>query len=196
MRVQEKALEHLQKSLEDSLAVKKKFFEEHGNDLVRAAESISETVKNGGKLLIFGNGGSAADSQHMAAEMIGRMMKERRPLPAIALSTDTSNLTAVGNDYGYDQVFVRQVEALAKPGDIAVGISTSGNSPNVLLAAKKAKEMGCLLISMTGGSGGELKPMADFGLNVSLGKNSPRIQETHIFIVHSLIDLMDEHFLT
>ena len=171
------------------------FVDECGEALILAAKRLAQCVSDGGKLLIFGNGGSAADAQHMAAEMVGRMLLERPPLPAIALTTDTSNLTAIGNDYGYDVVFLKQVEALAKPNDLILAISTSGNSKNVLIAVEKARQIGCGVISLTGGSGGKLKALSDISLNVSEGKNSCRIQETHIFAVHSIVDLLDRFFL-
>lgn len=187
--------EYLMHTAQESTAAKQRFLEEFGAAVVQGAQALGECVKNGGKILIFGNGGSAADAQHMAAELVGRMLMERRALAAIALTTDTSNLTAIANDYAYEQIFSRQLEALAKPGDVAIAISTSGKSPNVLRGVETAKRLGCRVISLTGGSGGALHGMADIGLNVSLGHNSSRIQETHIFIVHSLVDLMDRFFL-
>ncbi|MBY0470663.1 SIS domain-containing protein [bacterium] len=165
------------------------------DSLVQAARKIGQCVKEGGKLLILGNGGSAADAQHMAAEMVGKMLVDRRPLPAIALTTDSSNITAIGNDFGYDQVFVKQVQALAKAGDVVLAISTSGNSKNVIFAVEEAKKKGCLVITLTGGSGGKLKALGDLALNVAQGKNSSRIQESHIFAVHSMVDLLDRFFL-
>lgn len=188
-------LDYVHRTFEESLTAKHRFLEEHAVHLVKAAEMIGQSIKNGGKVLIFGNGGSAADSQHMAAEMIGRMLIERRPLPAIALTTDTSNLTAVANDYGYSEVFIKQVQGLAKKEDVIVALSTSGNSENVVKAVEAARKIGCRIIALTGGSGGKLKDMADISLNVSLGKNSSRIQETHSFAVHSLVDLLDRYFL-
>ena len=187
--------QYLQSTFDESLEIKKEFYRECGANLIEAARTLGQCVKNGGKVLILGNGGSAADAQHMAAEMIGRMLVERRPLPAIALTTDSSNLTAIGNDYGYDQVFLRQVQGLAKKEDVLVAISTSGNSKNVLLAVESAKALGCKIIGMTGGSGGKLKGLSDISINASLGKNSSRIQEAHIFAVHSLVDLLDRFFL-
>jgi D-sedoheptulose 7-phosphate isomerase len=169
--------------------------EECGPTLIEAAKALGLCIQNGGKILILGNGGSAADAQHMAAEMVGRMMLERPPLPAIALTTDTSNLTAIGNDYGYDVVFVKQVEALAKKGDVIIAISTSGNSRNVVMAVETARSLGCVVITMTGGSGGKLKGLSDFSLNVSRGTNSSRIQESHIFAIHSMVDLLDRYYL-
>lgn len=175
--------------------MKERFIRDSANDLVRAAELMGKAIQKGGKILIFGNGGSAADAQHMAAEMVGRMMVDRRPLPALALTTDTSNLTAVGNDFGYEFVFVKQIQALARPEDLMIAISTSGNSKNVIAAVQEARRMGCQVIGLTGGTGGSLKDLCDVSLNVAQGQNSSRIQETHIFAIHSLVDLLDRFFL-
>ncbi len=189
------AHEYMVQTWRESAAIKDHFVKEYGSKLVEAAKLIGDSIGRGGKILIFGNGGSAADAQHMAAEMVGRMLVERRPLPAIALTTDSSNLTAIGNDYGYDVVFKKQVEALARPEDVVLAISTSGNSKNVMLAVEVAKARGCKVIGLTGGSGGKLKEVADIALVAELGKNSSRIQETHIFAVHSMVDLCDRFFL-
>lgn len=186
---------YLNSCFKESMSVKEAFFKENAETLLRCAELLGQCMAQKGKVLIFGNGGSAADAQHMAAEMVGRMLMERRALPAIALTTDTSNLTAIGNDYGYEHVFTRQVEALAQVQDVVIAISTSGNSPNVMAAVEAAKKIGCKVIVMTGGSGGQLKPMSDYCLCVSEGKNSSRIQEAHIFAVHSMVDLLDRYFL-
>lgn len=191
----DQAKSYLLSTAEESIAIKKRFLEEFGDRLVQGAQMVGECVSNGGKVLIFGNGGSAADAQHMAAEMVGRMLIERRPLPAIALTTDTSNLTAIGNDFGYDRVFELQVRALARRGDIVLAISTSGNSKNVILGIEAAREAGAKVIGLTGGTGGKMKDLCDLWLNASLGKNSSRIQETHIFAAHSLVDLCDRFFL-
>jgi D-sedoheptulose 7-phosphate isomerase len=180
---------------EESLAAKKAFIEQNIETIIQACELISGSLKSGHKLMICGNGGSAADAQHMAAEMVGRMLIERNPLPALALTTDTSNITAIANDYSYDAIFEKQVQGLGQKGDVLLAISTSGNSKNVVKAVEAAKAKGIITISMTGGTGGKLKDMCDCNLNVELGKNSSRIQETHIFIVHSLVDLMDRFFL-
>ena len=180
---------------EESLAAKKAFVESHIEKIIKACELISGSIKNGHKLLICGNGGSAADAQHMAAEMIGRMLIERNPLPALALTTDTSNITAIANDYSYEAIFEKQVQGLGNKGDVLLAISTSGNSKNVIKAVEAAKAKGMITISVTGGTGGILKDLCDLNLNVELGKNSSRVQETHIFIVHSLVDVMDRFFL-
>ena len=152
---------------------------------------LAETFKRGGKLLVMGNGGSAADAQHFVAEIVGRFKMERRGLPAIALSTDTSILTAIGNDYGFDKVFSRQVEALAVSGDLVVGISTSGNSPNVLLALKLAREQGCRTVGLLGKDGGSIKGVCDLALIVPTD-DTPRVQEGHITIIHIVCDLLEK----
>ncbi len=157
----------------------------------KAVGVVHQALKNGHKILFFGNGGSASDSQHLAAEFVGRYEKERRALPAIALTTDTSILTAVGNDYGYDRVFERQIEALGSRGDVAFGISTSGNSKNVLLGIKKAKEKGLYTIGLSGRDGGELKSLADLSFVVPSQKTA-RIQEAHIMIGHIICERVDE----
>lgn len=150
-----------------------------------------DALRAGNKLLFCGNGGSAADSQHLAAEFVGRYEKERRSLPAIALTVDTSALTAIGNDYSYDRVFERQLEGLGRKGDVLFGISTSGNSKNVVAAAKRAKEMGLKVIVMTGGTGGALKDLADAAFVAPVKKTS-RIQESHIMVGHILCERVDE----
>lgn len=156
------------------------------------ADSLRATLSNGGKLLIMGNGGSAADAQHLAAELVGRFLRERAGLPAIALTTDTSILTAVGNDYGFDHVFSRQVEALARPGDAVLGISTSGNSPNVLAALQAARQRGCRTLALLGRDGGEIAAEVDLPLIVPAWE-TPHIQEAHLTIIHLLCALLDAH---
>ena len=151
---------------------------------------MQECIKNGGKILIMGNGGSAADSQHIAAEIVGRFKKERKGMPAIALTTDTSIITSVGNDYGYDYIFARQIEALCRPEDLVIGITTSGNSANVVNAMQAAKEIGATTIGLTGGSGGKLNGICDFNL-VMPSSVTARIQEAHIFIGHSLCEILE-----
>jgi len=189
---------HLAKSFKDAQNARERFFNAYNQNLIEVARLMGETFKSGGKVLICGNGGSAADSQHMAAELVGRMLVERKPLPAIALTTDSSNLTAIGNDYGYDQVFVRQVEALTNPKDILIAITTSGNSKNVLLAVEAAKSRGGIVVGLSGGNGGKLAAsgLADHLLLVTEGTSSSMIQEAHIFAIHSIVDIMDRYFLT
>ncbi len=148
-------------------------------------------LQRGGKIVLMGNGGSAADSQHIAAELVGRYLSERKGLAAIALTTDTSILTAVGNDYGYDAVFARQIEALAQPDDVVIGYSTSGNSGNVCLAMEKARAIGCQTVALTGDSGGKLVDLVDHCLRVP-SNETPRIQEAHAFIGHMLCAYVDQ----
>lgn len=157
------------------------------------AKVMIQCLEKGGKILWCGNGGSAADSQHLAAELIGRFTRERRALPAIALTTDSSILTAVANDYQYEQIFSRQVEGLCVELDVLVGISTSGQSPNVLKAIQSAKNKGAKTVAFTGRDGGTLAQIADFSLNVT-EKDTARIQEAHIFLGHVLCDLIEAHF--
>lgn len=152
---------------------------------------ISAALTNGNKLLVMGNGGSAADSQHFVAEIVGRFKMERKALPAVALSTDTSILTAIGNDYGFESIFSRQVEALASPGDIVAGLSTSGNSPNVLKALRVARERGCRTIGLLGKDGGSIRLVCDLALVVP-STDTPRIQEGHITIIHIVCDLVEK----
>jgi D-sedoheptulose 7-phosphate isomerase len=158
-----------------------------------AANLCIDSLQNGGKILIFGNGGSAADAQHIAAELVGRYKVERKGLSAIALTTDTSALTSIGNDYGYNHVFDRQVEALANKGDVAIGISTGGSSSNVISALRLAKKMGCKTIGFSGRDGGEMNALCDVNLVVP-AKDTPRIQEMHIVIGHTVCHLIDLAF--
>lgn len=175
----------------ESLEAKRRFFTERAAELVALADAIAERVRAGGKVLVFGNGGSAADAQHFAGELVGRFTKEGPPIPALALTTDSSIMTAVGNDYGYEYVFKRQLEAHARPGDIAVGISTSGNSKNVLEAMKVAKSRGLLTVGMTGEGGGQLAALVDH-LFAAPSKETPRIQEVHHLMNHILCELLEE----
>lgn len=151
---------------------------------------IIKAVKSGNKVILFGNGGSAADSQHIAAEFIGRFKKERPPIPAIALSTNTSIITALSNDYGYQASFKRQLEALASTGDVVVGISTSGNAANVDEALKSARRLGLKIVTMTGEDGGKIVKLADIALKVP-SRNTPRIQEAHITAGHIICELVE-----
>ncbi len=157
----------------------------------RCATLLCRSFRTGGKVLVMGNGGSAADAQHLAAELVGRFMKNRAALPAVALTTDTSIITAVANDFGYDEVFRRQVEALARPGDVVIGISTSGNSSNVLRALELARDSGCSVITLSGRDGGRMAAYADLCLNVAV-EETPRIQEVHLSIIHILCDLVEQ----
>ena len=163
-------------------------------ELESAAEICIESLKKGGKILIFGNGGSASDAQHIAAELVSRYKIERKGLGAIALTTDTSILTAIANDDGFDKVFSRQIEALAKPGDVAIGISTGGTSKNVINALKAANEKKCSTIGFSGKEGGEFNNLCDVNIVVP-SKDTPRIQEMHIFIGHTICHLVDQSFI-
>ena len=164
---------------------------ELSNTIALVAQRLIETFQVGNKLLIMGNGGSAADAQHFAGEIVSRFRIERPGLPAIALSTDSSIMTAIGNDYGFDRVFSRQVEALASPGDAVIGISTSGNSPNVLQALAVARQAGCSTIGLLGKDGGDIKALCDIPLIIP-SKDTPRIQEGHITVIHILCDLIEQ----
>jgi D-sedoheptulose 7-phosphate isomerase len=177
--------------LEDSISAKKLFVEDQSINLKTAIEWIIKAMRTGNKLMICGNGGSAADAQHMAAEFVNRFLLNRPPLPALALSTDSSILTSVGNDFSFDQIFEKQVQALGKENDILLGISTSGNSPNIIRAVEAAKEKDILSIVLTGGSGGKLIDLADLTLNVPSSR-TPHIQEAHIWAVHCICQLVDE----
>ena len=158
--------------------------------ICEVADALRACIARGGKILLMGNGGSAADSQHIAAEIVGRFKKERRGLPAIALTTDTSILTSVGNDYGYDFIFSRQVEALCGPLDVVIGISTSGNSKNVVKGIEAAIEAGATTVALVGGSGGKLAELCTYKL-VMPSSDTPRIQEAHILIGHSLCEMLE-----
>ena len=158
--------------------------------LQEASKLAVDTLRAGNKILLFGNGGSAADAQHIAAELTGRYKTERRGLPGIALTTDTSALTAIGNDYGYDRVFDRQVESLAQKGDLLIGISTSGNSKNVINAFKIGQEIGCKILGLTGRDGGAMNEYCDVNLIVP-SSDTPRIQEMHILFGHTICQIID-----
>lgn len=183
--------EDILKDIRDSIAVHEGIIQSQIPLIEKAARLIHECLKKGNKILFFGNGGSASDSQHLAAEFVGRYEKERRALSAIALTTDSSILTAVGNDYGFERVFERQLEALGQKGDLAFAISTSGNSKNVLWGIEKAKEMGLVTIGLTGKNGGQMKSRVDLALVIPSQKTS-RIQESHILIGHILCERVDE----
>jgi D-sedoheptulose 7-phosphate isomerase len=176
--------------IEDSIAVKQELLS-HTKICAEVAEKIIRAIKSGNKVLLFGNGGSAADAQHIAAEFVGRFYLDRPALPAQALTENTSTLTAIGNDYSYDQIFSRQIEAFGKAGDVAIGISTSGNSRNVIEALRAAKRKGMIVVGMTGESGGQLKGEADFCICVP-SRDTPRIQEALILVCHILSELVEQ----
>ncbi len=179
------------KILKDAVEVKQAFWEREGEKILVAARRVAETFRTGHKLLVFGNGGSAADAQHLAAEFVNRFRLERMPLPAMALTTDTSILTAIANDYDFAEVFVKQVIALGRPGDVALGISTSGHSENVIRALAKARELGLFTIGLGGGEGGRLPEVSDLLILVP-SRDTPRIQEGHLFFIHLLCELVEE----
>ncbi len=185
--------EKITKIFEESIHVKQKTLAENIDPIIKVVKEITKVFKRKGKVLFFGNGGSAADSQHIAAEFIGRFQKERKALPALALTTDTSILTALGNDYIFDIIFARQIEGLGKKGDMAFGISTSGNSKNVIAGIKQAKKMGMTTVSLTGCRGGKLARLTDINLIVP-SSNTARIQESHICIAHTICELVENQF--
>jgi len=179
--------------LKDHQQVIQKVIDLLSGDIETGCEMITSVIKNGNKVLIAGNGGSAADAQHIAAELSGRFVKERRALPGIALTVDTSALTAIANDYGYNHVFSRQLEALAQPGDLFIGISTSGNSQGILNAFEAAKKLSCKTLGLSGRDGGKMTGMCDLNIVVP-SQITARIQEMHILIGHILCKAVDELF--
>jgi D-sedoheptulose 7-phosphate isomerase len=179
-----------QEAFAQTMQLMARFMEEQTEKLTEAARLLAGAFQNGNKLLIFGNGGSAADAQHLAAEFVNRFQVERPPLAALALTTDTSILTAVGNDYDFQEVFVKQIQALGKKGDVAWGISTSGSSPNVVQGLDAARQLGLHTLAVTGRDGGQMAPLADIALIVR-SLETPRIQEVQITIGHILCDLVD-----
>jgi D-sedoheptulose 7-phosphate isomerase len=181
----------IRRAFADSIAAKRVFVRENAATLAKAADLVASTFARGGKLLLFGNGGSAADAQHIAAEFVNRFVIERPPLPAIALTTDTSALTSIANDYGYANVFAKQVQALGRRGDVAIAISTSGNAVNVLRAVAACRRIGVRTIALTGGSGGKLAGAADLVLRAGGTTDTARIQETHILAGHVICEQVD-----
>ena len=184
-------LETIKHQLEEHQDVMERIKDELSPAVADMAARLIACFQSGGKLLVMGNGGSAADAQHFVGEIVSRFRRERPGLPAIALSTDTSVLTAIGNDYGFEAVFRRQVEALASPGDVVVGISTSGTSPNVQCALTLAREKGATTIGLLGRDGGTIRDLCDLALVVP-SRDTPRIQEGHITIIHIVCDLVEE----
>ena len=174
----------------DSLEVKRRFFSEHAAAVHRAAEMIANAFKAKGKLLVFGNGGSAADAQHIAGELVNRFLQDRRALPAVALTTDGSLLTCIGNDAGFENVFARQIEALGAKGDVCLAISTSGTSQNVVAACEQARKQGIMVIGLLGRNGGSVAALCDLALIVP-SNDTQRIQETHNLIGHIVCELVE-----
>jgi D-sedoheptulose 7-phosphate isomerase len=186
----EQALDRITAAMKEGAELRLSVARQCGPAIVAAARAITACLRSGGKLLFFGNGGSAADAQHLAAEFVGRFVLERRALPAVALTTDSSILTAVGNDYGFEQVFSRQIEALGRAGDVAVGISTSGHSPNVIAGFKQARAQNLKTIGLAGKDGGQISTCTDIPLVVA-SSNTARVQECHITIGHLLCELVE-----
>lgn len=182
--------QRVQEALQQTRELLTRFMESQTEKVVAAARMLAAALEEGKKLLLFGNGGSAADAQHLAAEFVNRFRIERPPLAAIALTTDTSILTAIGNDYDFQEIFVKQIRALGREGDVAWGISTSGNSPNVVQALAQAKELGLKTLAVTGHDGGQMAPLADIALIVP-SVETPRIQEVQLAIGHILCELVD-----
>lgn len=182
--------ERVLSAFRDGARTLERFAEVCAPSLCRLAVEAAGRLRDGGKILAFGNGGSAADAQHLAAELVNRFRIDRAPLAGLALTTDSSALTAIGNDFGFERVFEKQVRALARPGDVALGITTSGTSPNVVLALRAAREAGCLCVGLTGASAGGLPEWCDYVFQVPSAE-TPRVQECHIAWVHALCDLLD-----
>jgi D-sedoheptulose 7-phosphate isomerase len=180
----------LRQNMQSSIETHIRFLDTCLPAVTQAADALIEAYLAGHKAIFFGNGGSAADAQHLAAEFLGRYLRERAPLPALALNTNTSAVTAIGNDYGYEQTFSRQLRALSSPGDVAVGISTSGNSRNVVEALACARELGLFTIAMTGASGGQMGGLVDVLIAVP-SEETPRIQECHILAGHAICDAVE-----
>lgn len=178
----------------DSARIKQQFAHDHADRIVQVATLIADAFRKGNKILLFGNGGSSTDAAHIAAEFVGRYNRERMPLPAIALATDIAAITCIANDYGYDELFARQVRAHGRQGDIAIGISTSGNSPNVLKGVEAARDCGLTTIAWTGANGGKLAGLVDYPFIVPSTVTS-RIQESHITLGHVLCELVEDHLL-
>ncbi len=182
------------KAFEESAEVKRQFVREHADKIVQVSQVIARALRDGRKVLLFGNGGSATDASHLAAEFVGRYHRDRAPLPAIALATDMAAVTCIANDYAYDEIFARQVRAHGQKGDVAIAISTSGNSFNVLKGVQAAKEAGLTTVGWTGGTGGKLAGMVDYPFVVP-STVTARIQESHITLGHVLCELIEEQVL-
>jgi D-sedoheptulose 7-phosphate isomerase len=183
----------IKNEFKDHIEVTNKTLEGLNEDIKEASRELIKALRNHKKIILFGNGGSASDAQHIAAELVGRYKSERIALPAIALNTDTSIMTAVGNDYGYDEVFRRQVEALCSPGDVVIGISTSGMSLNVINALKSSKKIGCINLGLSGKDGGDMTALCDYNLIIP-SQTTARIQEMHILIGHIFCQLIDNEY--
>ncbi|HPC73515.1 MAG TPA: D-sedoheptulose 7-phosphate isomerase [Syntrophales bacterium] len=186
----QKIEEIIKKTFQESAQIKEQFLKENLGQIIKVVNVVTGALKKGNKILLFGNGGSAADAQHLAAEFVNRFTIERPPLPAIALTTDTSIITSIGNDYDFSQIFAKQIRAIGQPADVAIGMSTSGVSHNVLLGIEMAKKMGLVTVGLTGRDGGQLAQLVDYSLNVP-SSSVPRIQEVHITVGHVICQLVD-----
>jgi len=185
-------MEHiLLENLKGSIVAKEAFAKSHAATVIRLVHAMAACLRQGGKILIFGNGGSAADAQHMAADFVNRFLIDRPPLAAMALTTDSSVITSIGNDFSFDDIFAKQIVALGKEGDVALGISTSGNSQNVVQGLMAARDKGMITVALTGGNGGVVKELADFVL-IAPTSFTPHIQEVHLWVEHLLCQLVDE----
>lgn len=183
-------IEKIKEIANESAVVKSRFFADHAGEVAEAASLLIEAIKSGKKILLFGNGGSAADAQHIAAELVNRYRQDRPAWAAIALTTDSSILTSISNDSSFEEIFSRQIEALGQPGDVAVAISTSGNSPNIVKAVETARQLGLRTIGLLGNDGGQVGKLVELPLVVE-SRQTPRIQETHITIGHILCELIE-----
>ncbi|MCA1809889.1 MAG: D-sedoheptulose 7-phosphate isomerase [Kiritimatiellia bacterium] len=186
-------MKHIKQQITESIAVKRRMLQDRKllEQLVGLADAATAVLRKGGRILIAGNGGSAADAQHIAGELVGRFMRERDPWPVLALSTDTSVMTSLGNDYGFREIFARQVRAHGRAGDLFLGISTSGNSPNIVAALRAARRGRLITAGLTGGSGGRMDALCDHLLRAP-AQETPRIQEAHILIIHILCGLIED----
>lgn len=176
---------------EDSISAKRSFLDENLETLVQVIDAVAAAFSSGGKLLLFGNGGSAADARHIAAEFVNRVGRDRPPLPAMALTASDANLTGIANDYGYEDVFARQLEALGASGDVALALSTSGRSRNVLRGLAACRDLGVTTVGLSGGAGGEMAELVDYLLCVSSTTETARIQETHLLVGHVICEMVD-----
>jgi len=183
--------EKIKSLIRESISVKEAMIEQNVSDIAEVALLMINAYKNGRKVVVFGNGGSAADAQHLAAELVCRFEKNRQALECVALTTNSSMITAVGNDYGFEKVFSRQVESCAREGDVVIGISTSGNSPNVILALEQAKKQKAVTVAWTGKSGGKMKDKADYSIRVPSDVTA-RIQEGHLMLIHALCGIVEQ----
>jgi D-sedoheptulose 7-phosphate isomerase len=188
-------MEKIVKEIQESIAVKAELARVAGRQIAEAADACIACLRSGGKVIAFGNGGSASDAQHFVAELVGRYKADREALAAVALTVNASSLTAIANDYGFAEIFARQLAAIGKPGDLVLAISTSGNSPNILRALETARQLGLRRIGLTGQNGGKLSPEVDICITVP-SSSTPRIQECHALIIHILCGIVEDYFVS